>query len=93
MDDAKTYMNEVTRVGKEITISIEIVNSEKAQELLGTMYDKNIDKFGVAVKSWGFWNQVKANEIRLEKLNQELSRHQCDMQNILAMTDMELLEE
>ena len=67
-------MGEVTLVGKVITINIEIVDRDKAQKLLATMYDKYVDELGVKVHEWGFYNNLRAEKIRLEKIISEIDR-------------------
>lgn len=90
-DNATEYMNEVTKVGKIITINIEIVDSEKAKLLLSTMYGKNIDQLGVSVVSWGFCDIQTANDIRIEMLKKELFEHQQRINNILNQNNIDLL--
>lgn len=91
-DGAKEYMDAVTQEGKIISVNLEIINSSKAQDLLATMYDKNLDTLGVRVHEWGFWNILKANKIRMQLINEENSRHQTEMSSILCLRDLDLLE-
>lgn len=90
---AQEYLEAVTAEDREITINIKICDSEKAKDLLGTMYDKNIDQFGVAVQSWGFWDIQKANKLRIESINAEIERHQQIIRDLMYKTDQEYLTE
>lgn len=92
-DDARKYLDEVTADGRVITINIKICDYKKAKELLGTMYDKNIEKFGVAVQSWGFWDIQKANALRIKAMTDEVERHQQEMQNLVYKCDQDYLDE
>jgi ribosomal protein L25 (general stress protein Ctc) len=92
-DNAKEYLDEVTRVGKTITINIEIRDADKAGDLMATMYDKNIEKLGVAVKSWGFWDIQTANKLRFEAIKHEIDRHNQEIQRLMNMYDRDFLEQ
>lgn len=85
-------LDSLTEVGKEITINIEIADQEKAQRLMGTMYRKNIEEFGVSVTSWGFWDTSKASQLRLEMIRSENDRHNIAISDIYSMTDREILK-
>lgn len=93
MTNARECLEVITTEGREITINIEIKDSEKAERLLGTMYGKPLEEFGVSVTSWGFWDITKANKLRLDMLEQENIRHQVALGNIRSMTDRAILEE
>ena len=92
-DNAEEYLKEVTREGKTITINIEIRDAEKAKALMATMYGKNIEEFGVVVKSWGFWDTQTANELRLEAIKQEIDRHNNEIKCLYSMLDRQFLEQ
>ena len=92
LSDAQEYLNAVTKEGKVITVNLKIVDSSLAQDLMGTMHNQNIDKFGVCVESWGFWDLKKANELRFDLLKAENERHQQRLADIFHTHDRELLE-
>ena len=87
------YLDEVTKVGKEITINIKILDAEKAKQLLGTMYGKNVDEFGVEVQSWGFWDVTKANKLKQEAIEKEIQEHSERIQSLLYKSDLDYLSE
>lgn len=91
-NNAQKYMDTVTQEGKIISVNLEIINSSKAKDLLATMYDKNFDTLGVKVHSWGFWDILKANKIRMHLINEENSRHQTEISSIMCLRDLDLLE-
>ena len=92
-EDAKKCLDAITSEGRVISINIKICDAKKAEELLGTMYDKNIEQFGVAVQSWGFWDIQKANALRIKAMTAEVDRHQQEMQNLINKRDQDYLEE
>lgn len=92
-DKAEEYLEAITAEGKEITINIKIKDPKKAAELLWTMYGKNVDKYGVEVQSWGFWDIKKAQEIRIASMVTEIERHRQAMKDLTGKYDQDLLEE
>ncbi len=92
-DDNKKVLNALTAEGKEITINIKIVDSEKAQSLMGTMYDYDIETFGVKVTSWGFWDTQEAQRRRVQAMFDEIERHKKSMETLRYKSDQEYLDE
>ena len=90
--DAQKHLDAVTAEGKEITINVEIKDREKAQQLMATMHNQNVDEFGVVVTSWGFWDIQKAQKLRIEMLEQAARDYQLITGNISSMTDRAILE-
>lgn len=66
--DAQQTLDAMTPVGKEITIGIKITDSDRAQMLMGTMYKRYQDFFGVEVYSWGAFDIQKAQEQKLQAM-------------------------
>lgn len=91
--EAEEYLNTITAEGKEMSINIKIHDRVKAQQLMATMYDKNLDVFGVSVQSWGFWDIQKANKLRIEAINSEVGRHHQAIQYLIYKTDLDYLKE
>ena len=75
MDANKEFMNAVCQEGKEITVSLKIVDKVLAEKLLGTMYDHDVEYFGVKVNTWGFYNIEAAYEKREKLISAEMNRH------------------
>lgn len=78
--------------GKEVTVNLKVINKNLAEDLLCTMYDKNKDKFGVEIVSWGFYDIQKAQAIRIKLMSKTTHKYQADISNIETMTDSRLLE-
>lgn len=83
-------LESMTVEGKEITVNLKVTDRKRAQDLIGTMYGRKVDEFGVAVVSWSFINLDKANERRMALIREETQRHREAMDVILAMTDVAL---
>jgi len=68
-------MNAVCAEGKDITVGLKIVDKVLAEKLLGTMYDHDVEYFGVKVNTWGFYDIVAAYKKREELVAVEMNRH------------------
>lgn len=73
--ESEKILGECCRVGKVITVSMEIKDQELATKLMGTMYNQNIEYFGVAVNSWGFYDVQAAYKKREALIEEENERH------------------
>ena len=78
-------IEEMTKVGKEITINIKIVDSDLASKLLATMYGKNIEELGVEVTSWGFSDITKAERERLEAIELEINSSHARLKKLMEL--------
>lgn len=65
-DNANNMARALCKVGSVITVTIKITDTDKAMQLLGTMYGKN-DDLGVEVQEWGFFDIKRAQELQIQK--------------------------
>lgn len=91
--EAQKYLDAITSKNKEITINIKIIDSEKAKKLLGTMYGKNTNIFGVEVTNWGFYDTTKASVNKLDAIGLEINAAYQKINNIIASNPKEFLME
>jgi hypothetical protein len=91
-NSALEYLKAITAEGKTISINIKILDTKKAKKLLFTMYGKNIDIFGVEVQSWGFWDIIGANKLRLDQIKEEVERHRSAIADLMSKYDQDFLE-
>jgi hypothetical protein len=89
---SERILNTMIQKGSKVSITIEIVDQEKANRLLDTMYDKYVDEFGVKVHLWGNCDLIKADEIRHGKLNELKERFQSEFDRIINERSFDLIE-
>lgn len=84
MDDesADEMRRELCRVGKVITVDLQISDADKALELAATMFNKKTHA-GVKVHSWGLFSLKSAYENRDKFIQEEIQRHNERMQYLL----------
>ena len=92
-DDAKAVLDALTEEDKIITVNLKIKDSKKAQDLMATMHNINVEKLGVEVQSWGFCNILLANELQLKAIQEENERHEQAMRDILYKTPREYIKD
>ncbi|MCP4526632.1 MAG: hypothetical protein GY833_12075 [Aestuariibacter sp.] len=90
-ESART-LDDMMPVGKRISLSVEIVNTDRAQMLFGTMYDKYSELFGIRVHSWGAYDILKAQEERLKTMSSLHDEFYAKLQDLRHTDDRVLLE-
>jgi hypothetical protein len=75
------------RKGKHISVGLEITDTKKAIEIMGTMYpvEGKPNDVGVRVYSWGNFDLVKGHENKEELLRAEVQRHRAHMDAIMEL--------
>lgn len=86
-DGAKKLLNELCRAGKRVSIVVEIVDSEKALELMGSLYAQ-AERSGVIVQSWGYFDVEGALNRKLNAIDELNRKHQEEMAELLNTNNL-----
>ena len=82
MSNANEVRDELCRVGKIVSIDVEITDKEDALKLADTMFN-NKSECGLKVQSWGLFSLKSATEKRDAEIVAEVRRHRDRMDYLL----------
>ena len=86
-DGAKNLLNEMCRTGKRVSIVVEITDSEKAIELMRSMYT-GAGYSGLIVQSWGGFDVEGALNRKLSAIDELNRKHQEEMAELLTPNNL-----
>lgn len=84
-EKSEDILDELCREGKRITVCLEIIDKEKAINLLNTMYThgkETEDKVGVSVYLWSHFDEIQARknkELAIRSLQQKQQKEMCEL--------------